>query len=397
MTARDTRNHLRMKRHTPTLYSIGTLFLCAWRLSAGTSSIDLVRVPENGIQPQAALDEKGVLHLIFYKGDPRAGDIFYVRQEPGSKDFSKPIRVNYERGSAIAAGTIRGAQMAIGKRGRIHVAWNGSKDSLASRHDGAPMLYTRLNDSGSAFEPERDVMNYAAGLDGGGSVAADQEGNVYVVWHARAPESVEGESGRAVFVARSRDDGKTFEREKQANPKPTGACGCCGLKAFADSRGTVYILYRAATEKVNRDEILLISKNQGDAFEIANAHPWNTPACPMSSASFAEGRGATLAAWETEGQVYCASVDAKRFQVAPIFAPPGIGKRKHPVAVSNGKGETLFVWTEGTGWQKGGALAWQLFDNQGKARSEQARKEGIPVWSLAAAVTKPDGTFAIIY
>ena len=43
-----------------------------------------------------------------------------------------------------------------------------------------------LSDEGSAFEPQRNVMQFAEGLDGGGSVAADVQGNVYVAWHGDA-------------------------------------------------------------------------------------------------------------------------------------------------------------------------------------------------------------------
>jgi len=39
----------------------------------------------------------------------------------------------------------------------------------------APVLYTRLNDRGTGFEPERNLINFAAGLDGGSSVAADRK------------------------------------------------------------------------------------------------------------------------------------------------------------------------------------------------------------------------------
>jgi hypothetical protein len=58
------------------------------------------------------------------------------------------------------------------------------------------------------------------------------------------------------------------------------------------------------------------------------------------------------------------------------------------VAVAvNGRGEMLLAWTEGTGWKKGGALAWQLFDKTGKATATKGRKEGgVPVWGLPAVV-----------
>src|SRR5262249_35499462 len=150
-------------------------------------------------------------------------DVFYVRQRPGETTFSKPLRVNTHSGNVTATGTIRGAQMALGKKSRVHVAWNGQAPKDGS-YMQAPMFYTRLNDTGTAFEPERDVITSARGLDGGGSVAADAQGNVYVMWHAPKPGSTNGESDRAVFVAHSADDGQTFAPEKLANSRPTGAC-----------------------------------------------------------------------------------------------------------------------------------------------------------------------------
>ena len=374
------------------------LFCClAMAVSAADSKrVTLLRTPDGGIQAQAVADSAGNVHLIYYKGESGAGDIFYVRQKAGEQGFSKPIQVNSRPRSAIAAGTIRGAQLALGRNGRVHVAWNGPSPRKGGWME-APMLYTRLNDAGTAFETERDVITAARGLDGGGSVAADPSGNVYVFWHAPKPGNTNGEAGRATFVARSQDDGKTFGPEKLATSKPTGACACCGMKAFADGEGNVFVLYRAASEKVNRDEILLISRNHGTDFQIANAHPWTIATCPMSSASLAAGSKGVLAAWETVGQVYLASADPKTMQVTQPIAPSGTGKRKHPVTVANGKGETLFAWTEGTAWAKGGAVAWQILDAEGKVTEEKGRANGVPAWSLATAYARPDGSFVIVY
>lgn len=36
---------------------------------------------------------------------------------------------------------------------------------------GAPMLYSRMNDAGTGFGPERSVMTHTFGLDGGGNIA----------------------------------------------------------------------------------------------------------------------------------------------------------------------------------------------------------------------------------
>src|SRR5262249_43257636 len=85
-----------------------------------TSQVTFLRVPNGGIQPQAVVDAKGTLHLIYFKGDKAlAGDLFYVRREAGTERFSDPIRVNSQPGSAIAFGTMRGGQITLGKAGRV--------------------------------------------------------------------------------------------------------------------------------------------------------------------------------------------------------------------------------------------------------------------------------------
>src|SRR5260370_28377236 len=144
------------------------------------------------------------------------------------------------------------------------------------------MLYTRLNDEGTAFELQRNVIQSSIGLDGGGSVAADESGNVYVAWHAPAP-CEKGENSRRVWVAVSTDEGKTFAKEKSAFDDPTGACGCCGMRAFADRHGMVYVLYRAATEGVHRDMYLLTSSNKCPPFLAQRLQQWETSSCPISS------------------------------------------------------------------------------------------------------------------
>src|SRR5258708_7576391 len=149
--------------------------LSAEKPSSVAERIRLLRMPEGGLQPQMAIDERGILHLVYYTGDAQAGDLFYVRSSNFRASFSPALRVNSQPGSAVAAGTIRGAQIALGNKGRLHVAWNGSMQAEPkgplnpdSGKLGMPMLYTRLSDGGLAFEPQRNLMQHSFGLDGGG-------------------------------------------------------------------------------------------------------------------------------------------------------------------------------------------------------------------------------------
>jgi hypothetical protein len=388
---------------------VGTLALWTGVLAPGApsehavkaeqpSQVTLLRVPHRGIQPQVAVDAKGTVHLIYYSGSSGAGDIFYIRSEDGGTRFSAPRRVNRRPGSAIAIGNMRGAHLAVGKGGRVHVSWMGSdKSELRAPQKDAPMLYARLDDTGTAFEPERNLIQSAIGLDGGGSVAADDSGNVYVAWHAPEPGS-EGEEHRRVWVAHSADEGKTFARERPAFRRLTGACGCCGMRAFADRNGTVYVLYRGATEGVHRDMYLLTSADHGVSFQGEDVGRWDINSCPASTAACAQGARGVLTAWETKGQVYWARIDPEPGKRSlPVAASGASGNRRYPAVAGNVQGETILVWTEGMSWERGGSLAWQVYNTAGEPTAEKGRADGVPTWSLVAVFARPDGGFTIVY
>jgi hypothetical protein len=335
-----------------------------------------------------------MIHIVYFQGEPSRGDAFYVHSGDGAT-FSPPVQVNSSGGTVIATGSVRGAQIAIGRNGRVHVSWNGSRPTAPG---ATPFFYSRLNDAGDGFEPQRNVMRGTYDLDGGGAVAADRAGHVYVVWHANAPGERD-EGHRRVWVARSVDDGATFDREYAVFDEHTGACGCCGLGAFADIRGSVFILFRSAFALVHRDMYLLASNDAATSFTGTKIDEWRVGACVMSTQAFAEAPSALYMAWETKGQVYVARIERTTGRIARVVAAPGVidGTRKHPALATNGSGDVLLAWTEGTAWNKGGSVAWQVFDSAGTAIGEPGHADTLPVWGLVAAYRQPDGRFVVTY
>ena len=379
------------------------LFTCLFFAIVSTSihaapadKVHIVRAPDGGIFPQAQVDSKGTLHLTYFKGDPTAGNLFYVKSTNNGVTFSKPVQVNSQRGSVMVIGTVRGPQMALGKNGRVHVGWMGSNQAEPKADGKTPFLFTRSNDAGDRFDEQRNAIVQHIGLDGGGSIAADADGQVYIAWHA--PDDQPGEVNRQVWIIKSKDEGKNFTTEKQANPEPTGACGCCGMKIHALQNGQVAITYRTATEKVHRDMHLLISKNAGESFKVAVSDEWNIPTCAMSTFSMASSNEKFAAAWETEQQIKVAyrATNIGDFS-KPITVPGQRKNQKHPTVAIRPDGQFLVAWAEGTGWQKGGQLAWQVFNADGSATAIAGRSNDLPMWSVPMAVTLGNGDFCVIY
>lgn len=116
------------------------------------------------------------------------------------------------------------------------------------------MLYTRLNDAGDGFEPQRNVIQKRPGLDGGGSIAADAEGNVYVAWHA--PNVNKGE------VERPAHDPKKGHTPAHAKGEPGEADRYVGVAEGGPAVG------RADVEHVAVHRLAVEVDDVGDAVPI---------------------------------------------------------------------------------------------------------------------------------
>ena len=354
-------------------------------------SVAVVALPDGAIQPQTVVDTNDVIHVVYFSGAPAAGNLYYVRLAGDGHRLTEPVRVNNIDGSALATGSVRGAQVSLGRSGFVHVAWHGAKPIPGGGADTVPMWYSRSTD-GAHFEPQRTVSGSSKNLDGG-SVAADAAGHVAVVWHAMG--AVPGEGHRTVYIAKSSDDGASFSAEAPATPAPIGACGCCGMRALFDRSGTLHVLYRAATNDTNRDTTWLMIRGASPRAPV-RVHPWQLQTCPMSTYALTESGDGLVAAWETAQQIYSASLDSKSATVGPIGAVPGSGVRKHPSVAVNRTGERLLAWTEGTAWNRGGTAAWRLTDSSGKQLASSQDVGPVPVWGLVSVVALRDGSFVLL-
>lgn len=112
----------------------------------------------------------------------------------------------------------------------------------------------------------------------------------------------------------------------------------------------------------------------------------------MSSIAMIASGKDMCAAWETEGKIYSSLLGAQ-------FAPQAVSldKARHPSLAANAYGETLIAWSVGTGWQRGGDLAWVVLNAAGKPAAERGTAPGVAVWSHTSAYPERDHDFVILH
>jgi hypothetical protein len=111
-----------------------------------------------------------------------------------------------------------------------------------------------------------------------------------------------------------------------------------------------------------------------------------------------------IAVWETDNTIWMADIGNAKPAPMKISAT----NSKHPSIAQNERGETLIAWAVGTGWQRGGTLAWSLRDANGKVLEEsgapQTKREArnssgrqVPVWSYPAAAHVSGLGFVVLH
>jgi hypothetical protein len=361
-------------------------FLCLL-LFCSTTLADVIveRVTDGGLQPQVVTDAKGLHHMVYLKANGKAWDVHYSTRSIDGR--SPAMVVNTVPATAVAIGSIRGARLALGPEGEVHVVWNGP----GGKDQPSALFYARKLAGAVAFDAQRDLRGDTMHLDGGCAVATDAAGNVSVVWHAATADQKPGELNRGLWLAQSTDGGATFKPARKVNADQLGVCACCSLSAQVSPDGKLMVLYRAAHTAEQRDTVLLTLDQEDLTTERQTLGPWAVAACPMSSMAFCAAGKYLRAAWETEGCIQTALMDGPE----AVLSLPG-KKARHPALAVNDKGETLVAWSVGTGWQRGGDAAWLVLDAKGQPTSQHGKAPGVPVWGSCAVYARA-GDFVLLY
>jgi len=282
---------------------------------------------QRSLAPDIDLGADGTVHVLWVSKAPlperdadHAGgmnhdatdELFYRRSIDGGQRFGEPVRVNRREGD-VWGFSVSKPELSVAPDGSIHVMYTSN---VTHPNTGKGLLvarYTRSVDDGQTFEPARTLNSPAkndlsAIMHGGfaaahafGTLTTDANGGVHVYW-IDTRFMAEQDTVSALFVATSRDNGKTFAPDSAVYKSKV--CPCCQLDA--DTRDNqVFLSSRWVFPEGSRDSAVAISNDSGRTF----ADParlgegrWMIEGCPLKRTSIDVVSEYVYTAWFTAGQ-----------------------------------------------------------------------------------------------
>jgi hypothetical protein len=256
------------------------------------------RIIAAGVQPQIAIDNEGVIRIIYGYGD----SIYCTTSVDEGTTFSdiQPVGVVPE----MHLGMSRGPQIASSKNFTLVTAMDRNGDIHTFRLDHQSGIWEKtglINDlPGSAPEGLMDI-------------AADQEDHFYAVWL-----DIRNDRRNKISYAFTTDRGMTWSKNQIVYQSPDKTvCECCKPNiAVSDSR--ICIMFRNWLDG-SRDLYLMQSDNNGSSFGNAmklGVGTWKLNACPMDGGGLTVGGNKkVLTVWQRAGIIFYAEPDRAEWQI----------------------------------------------------------------------------------
>jgi len=284
-------------------------------------------------------------------------NLYFARSTDGGRTFSRPLRINTKDGELWGFATSR-PRIAVGKSGVIHIFYHANRRDQAASRQAVDARYSRSTDGGKSFSAPRALNSASGGLDDGeldeahcfGGMGVAPNGDVHAFWiDTRHMKSLQ-ETG-AIYTAVSRNEGKTFERERMLFRD--GACPCCQLHVTFSPKGDVILSSRNVTPDGARDPSIAVSKDGGrtySAFVATTPNKWMINACPLKPAMLgADNGGRIFATWfsgaeKPAGSFFAVSEDGGKSFSKPITLHPEAGSSDRPQIAVSGDGAVTLAW-----------------------------------------------------
>ena len=280
------------------------------------------------VEPHVAVDQNEELLAVWatVDGEGRANIVLSRFQEQA---WEMPRCVQPHPFSAVAGRQV-GPRVAVGPAGNVTVAW------VDRERDPAGDIYVSSSrDGGETFGAARRVNDDDASMVGQEyhdlAVAAD--GTLFVVWLDERGAPADYQNEKQVYVAISKDGGRTFSRNQAVTASPRGVCPCCRPGLALGPDGAVHIIYRDRVDDMLF--VRLITRPAGAqefSVPVTLSRGWRFSGCPVNGPAIAAGAdGKVWALWvegEEEECLWWARSDdgGTSFSAGRCVTPPALVK-----------------------------------------------------------------------
>lgn len=263
-------------------------------------------------EPAIATGSDGTAYVVWVEHHPDGGaDIMLDQFDTNGKSKGSAVRINPQVGAATAW---RGdpPTVAVAPDGAIYVGWTARVPAQSQATD----LYLSVSrDKGRSFDlPVKVNDDLKPGAHGMHSLALAADGSVYVSWldeRNSPPVSPDQgttnhkhkEANRELFVAYTRDGGKTFSANRRV---ASDVCPCCKTSLAVSPDGRIYASWRQVLPGNLRHIAVASSSDQGQTFSapvIVSDDRWTLAGCPVSGSGLSVSQDGTLQVlWYSAGE-----------------------------------------------------------------------------------------------
>ena len=267
----------------------------------------------------------------------------------GGDNFFDPVPVTGSDVSVLGSGE-SGPALALTGDGMC-AAWE------QSRPLGGSELVVAASPTGAVWAKPRRLTD-VSGKPAGFVALAAAGSRVVAVW-------LDGRAGAAgkrdVYLARSLDGGKTFEKNQLV---AAGVCSSSRPAVALGEEGAVFVAWRGVTAESVRDIYVAASTDGGVTFAPpVNVAPdgWKSTDCPASAPALAVSGKTLHVAWYSEGKGkrdvglrWTTSMDGGASFSMPQLVSHGVLDPNHPELTVNPQGRVYLVFQgrpdAGDGW-----------------------------------------------
>lgn len=207
-------------------------------------------------------------------GSNSSGDssrILFSRSTDKGDSWMAPVILSDREGDCIDGdNTTEGAVPAVGPNGEVYVAWSGPLGIMFDRSfDGGVTwgedIFVADQPGGWAFSVPNIYRCNGLPVTLCDTSQADTRGNVYVLW----ADQREGTSNTDIFLAKSTDQGTTWQTEVKVNDDTTDRHQFFPWGAIDQTTGYLYFVFYDRRETVDAytDVYMAVSKDGGETFK----------------------------------------------------------------------------------------------------------------------------------